>query len=75
MQQSTHAQPSQTPITKLAFNRIEAAEVLGVSPSTVDRLTKRGLLRPSRAIGRPLYSLKELERFLAETSETVEVAC
>jgi len=46
--------------------------MLGVKPVTVDRLTKRGLLRPSRATRRPLYSLIELERFLRETSTTIQ---
>ena len=57
------------PVPKLALNRVEAAEAIGVSPATVDRLTLRGLLRPSRATRRPLYSVKELERFLKETTE------
>ncbi|MGB0412979.1 MAG: helix-turn-helix domain-containing protein [Coraliomargarita sp.] len=45
--------------------------MLGLSAPTVDRLTKRGLLRPSRATRRPLYSKAEIERFLAETSEVI----
>jgi len=55
---------------KLALNRIEAAAAIGVSPATLDRLTLRGLVRPSRATRRPLYSVKELERFLKETTES-----
>ena len=57
---------------RIALSRTEAAQCLGVSPITIDRLTKRGLLKPSRATRRPLYSIPELERFLKET--TVEVA-
>ena len=53
---------------KLALTRVEAAKALGVSAVTVDRLALRGLLRPSRATRRPLYSVKEIERFLKETS-------
>jgi DNA-binding transcriptional MerR regulator len=53
---------------QLSLNRVEAAKALGVSPATIDRLTARGLLRPSRATRRPLYSVKELERFLKETT-------
>jgi propanediol dehydratase small subunit len=56
------------PVPKLALNRVEAAEALGLSPAPVDRLTIRGLLRPSRATRRPMYSVKELERFLKETT-------
>lgn len=59
------------PKLKLALSRIEAAQVLGVSLITVDRLTKRGLLRPSRATRRPLFPLWELERFLKDTSTLI----
>ena len=52
---------------KLAFTRSEAAAALGVSPITIDRLTRRNLLTPSRATRRPLYALSELERFLRDT--------
>jgi len=55
-------------IPKLALNRIETAQAIGQSPATVDRLTKRGLLRPSRATRRPLYAVKEIERFLKATT-------
>jgi DNA-binding transcriptional MerR regulator len=55
-------------IPKLALNRLEAAEAIGVSPATLDRLTQRGLLRPSRATRRPLYAVKEIERFLKATT-------
>ncbi len=55
-------------IPKLALSRNEAAEALGVSAVTIDRLTKRGKLNPSRATRRPLYSVKEIERFLKDTT-------
>jgi len=58
---------------KLALSRIEAAETLGVSPVTIDRLTRRGLLRPSRATRRPLYPVWEIERFLRETTAVHEL--
>jgi hypothetical protein len=61
-------------VPKLALNRIEAAEAIGQSPATIDRLTKRGLLRPSRATRRPIYSVKELERFLKATTPDAEWA-
>ncbi len=56
---------------RLAYSRVETAKILGVSAPTVDRLTKRGLLRPSRATRRPLYSKTEIERFLEETSKWI----
>jgi hypothetical protein len=60
-------------MSRLSFSRTEAPEILGLSPITVDRLTKRGLLNPSRATRRPLYPIWELERFLKETSERVNL--
>jgi hypothetical protein len=59
---------------KLALSRVEAAEALGVSPVTLDRLAQRGLLKPSRAIRRPLYPIWEIERFLRETAESIELS-
>lgn len=53
----------------LALTRKEAAAALGVSATTVDRLTQRRLLNPSRATRRPLFALSELERFLLETKQ------
>ena len=55
---------------RLALTRVETSQFLGLSPATVDRLAKRGLLRPSRATRRPLYALAELHRFLNETKGT-----
>ena len=55
-------------VPKLALNRVEAAQAIGCSPATLDRLTLRGLLRPCRATRRPIYWVSELERFLAENS-------
>ena len=57
---------------KLGLNRVEAAKALGISPATLDRLTQRGLLRPCRATYRPIYWVKELERFLKENSKPLD---
>ena len=59
---------SNSSVPKLALSRVEAAKALGVSPVTVDRLAERGLLKPSRACRRPLYTVAELQRFLADTT-------
>lgn len=61
--------PPPAPPPKLALSREEAAQALGISEPTLDRLAARGLLRPSRATRRPLYAVAELERFLRETSK------
>ena len=63
---------SKSPVPKLALNRVQAAEAIGQSPATIDRLTKRGLLRASRATRRPLYAIKEIERFLKATTPLAE---
>lgn len=60
--------PPPVPPPKLALSRAEAAQALGISEPTLDRLTLRGLLRPSRATRRPLYAVVELQRFLRDTS-------
>ncbi|MDP0497440.1 MAG: helix-turn-helix domain-containing protein [Verrucomicrobiota bacterium JB024] len=70
----THVHDHSNNTARLSYNRDEASEILGLSPATVDRLTKRGLLRPSRATRRPMYPRWELERFLRETSESIDPA-
>ena len=57
---------------RLAYSRLETAKLLGVSPITVDRLAKRGVLRPSRATRRPLYSKTEIQRFLDDTTGKID---
>ena len=64
---------TQENLERLAYSRREAADIIGVSTITIDRLTKRGLLNPSRATRRPLYPKWEIERFLRETSERVKL--
>lgn len=56
-----------TTIRKLAYSRREAAALLGISCMSLDRLCHRGLLNPSRALRRPLFTEVELLRFLSET--------
>ena len=60
-------------IARLAYSRKEASHIIGISPVTLDRLTKRGLINPSRATRRPLYPRWEIERFLKETSERLKL--
>jgi len=57
---------------KLGLNRIEAAKALSISPATLDRLAQRGLIRRCRATYRPIYWVKELERFLKENTQPSE---
>lgn len=63
--------PIQVTVEKKGFKRAEAATYLGVTAVTIDRLTKRGLLHPSRALRHPIYSRDDLDRFLEETSRPI----
>jgi ribosomal protein S20 len=58
-------------VEKRGYKRAAAATYLGVAKITIDRLTKRGLLHPSRALRHPIYSKDDLDRFLRETSEPI----
>jgi hypothetical protein len=62
---------SRVMVEKMGFKRAEAAFYLGVTTVTIDRLTKRGLLRPSRALRHPVFSRDDLDRFLRETTGTM----
>ena len=55
-------------VEKKGFKRAEAAIYLGITTVSIDRLTKRGLLHPSRALRHPIYSRDDLDRFLKETT-------
>lgn len=52
----------------LSYTLGETAQVTGLSKRTIRRLVQRGLLRPSRASQRFIFSRAEIERFLKETT-------
>jgi predicted site-specific integrase-resolvase len=58
-------------VPKLALNLRETAAVLGLSPITIRRLNRRGLLRNIKAVRHLRFSLKEIERFIAETTKEI----
>lgn len=66
MKKTSHATSSQS-LPQVGFTRSQAAEMLGISIESLTRLAARGLIKPSRALRRPLYSIEELQRFLTET--------
>jgi hypothetical protein len=72
MKTSDNNQVACQPVQKLAHNRREAAAMLGISSASLDRLVQRGLLKPSRALHKPLFAISELERFLRETTTFIE---
>ena len=49
----------------LAYRPFEAAKVLGISPSSLSRLTKRGEIRVIREGNIRLYPRSELNRWLS----------
>jgi excisionase family DNA binding protein len=51
-------------ITPRALKLKQAAEYLKVSPVSIRRLIKRGLIKPNRALRHTLIPLAELDRFL-----------
>ncbi len=56
--------PPVTPFLPMVVDRRQAAELLGVSPGTIDNLRLRGEL-PSVKIGaRRLYDVEDLRRFV-----------
>ena len=59
--------PSSTRPEKLALNLKEASHALSLSPVTVKRLVRRGLLKPCKAVRHLIFSRRELERFLEST--------
>jgi excisionase family DNA binding protein len=52
----------------LAYTLTEAAQVTGYSKRTIRRLVKRGLLHPSKASRRWIFSRASIEKFLTETT-------
>jgi hypothetical protein len=57
--------PDQTPLIG-ALKLRPAAKFLSVSPITLRRLVDRGLIRPNRGTRHLLFSIAELNRFLAQ---------
>jgi excisionase family DNA binding protein len=51
-------------ISPRALKLKQAAEYLGVSPVSIRRLIKRGLIKPNRALRHTLIPIAELDRFL-----------
>jgi hypothetical protein len=61
-------------LPRLAYGRRDAAKILGISVPSLDRICQRGLIMPSRALRKPLFSETELRRFLASTTAEIPLA-
>lgn len=55
------------PERKLFYTKQEAADVLNVSQTTVDRYIRRKLLRKCKATGKVLISVDDLKTFASRT--------
>lgn len=58
-------------LPRKGFTPVETAKILGISRASLDRLAKRGLIHPCRALRLPVYSIEEINRFLRETTDEV----
>ena len=52
------------PIERLAYSKKEACAALGISPVSLWRLEKRGLLMPLPQLRHKLYSVEALKKFV-----------
>lgn len=62
-----HIQITTPPPEKLAYNKKEAAEAIGVSERTIDNLIKRKLLKRNGALRHVIVPRAEVERFLRDS--------
>lgn len=64
----THSEATQQ-IERLAYTKDELCTSLSLSPITLWRLEKRGLIHAVTGIRHKLYSVAEVKRFLARREE------
>lgn len=64
----THSEAAQK-IERLAYTKDELTKALSLSPITLWRLEKRGLIHSIAGIRHKLYSVAEVKRFLARREE------
>jgi hypothetical protein len=60
-------------VGKLSVSRPKAAELLSVSIRTFDRWVASGLIHPAGVGRRKIFAITELQRFLKDTSEVINV--
>ena len=65
---STITKELQAGIQAQAVKTAEAAQRLNLSEKTIRSLVARGLLKPNRATRHYLFAIRELDRFLNESS-------
>lgn len=70
----THSktEATQAPLPRLAYTMQETANMLGVSYISVHRLLQRGLLKSSSALRHKMIPMREIQRFLNDTTEGVK---
>ena len=65
---ATHSEAA-LQIERLAYTKDELTKALSLSPITLWRLEKRGLIHSIAGIRHKLYSVAEVKRFLARREE------
>ena len=65
---ATHSEAA-LQIERLAYTKNQLCVSLSLSPVTLWRLEKRGLIHPIAGIRHKLYSVTEVKRFLARREE------
>lgn len=61
---------TKVPQDKLAFDRLEVCQLLGISTVTLWRLEKQGRIRSVSGVGVKIYPRAEIERFLTLPPKT-----
>ncbi len=59
-------------VPRLAYTMQETANMLGISYISVHRLLQRGLLKSSTALRHKMIPMREIQRFLNDTTEGVK---
>ena len=65
---ATHAEAPQQ-IERLVYTKTELTKALGLSSITIYRLEQRGLLHPVQGVRHKLFTIAEVNRFLAQREE------
>ena len=66
----TQSEPVSNNVPRLVYTKTELTKALGLSSITIYRLEQRGLLRPVQGIRHKLFTIAEVDAFLARRDES-----